>query len=362
MERLRVDGNRFDRLVRSLSASETRRGLLQLLAAIAGFFSLLPEAGEAGQGSGGRKGGKHHGRNRTRSRHARRRGHGHRKKKPNTPNLPTTCSPESPDGPCGADQLCVDGACQPCTVTCSGDPSSCGAALQAAIDAAGAAMAGPVVVCPGRYAGNFVITAGVELIGSGDGDDPSNSTILDAQGAGRVLVIPPGGAGEVAMARLRLTGGGGPNGLGGGIVNFNNRTLTMTRCTVSGNQTTNPGNGGGIFNDGTMTLVDCRIEDNRADHGGGISSTGGHVTTLRGNTQVRGNTAVIQGGGIFVFPGGAVTIDAGCQVTENTAPAGQGGGIHSDSSVSTVALANDQIVTDNNGGNCAGADIDNCDG
>jgi predicted outer membrane repeat protein len=233
--------------------------------------------------------------------------------------------------------------------------------LQAAIDAAKAAGAEAVYVCPGRYAGNFVIDAGVELIGAGDGDDDTVDTILDAQGVGRVLTIQLGGAGEVSLTGLRLSGGSGNNG-GGGIFNSNGRMLTMTRCTVSGNQTANLGVGGGIANEGTLALTDCLVADNSADgSGGGIHTRGD--TSLAGATEVRGNSAAVRGGGILVRSG-SVMIGADCRVTENTSQAGQGSGLYiDDEGDASVMLESDQIVTDNSGGNCFPVDtIPNCVG
>jgi predicted outer membrane repeat protein len=350
-----MDSSHFDRFIRSLAAAGNRRGVLRLLAMLAAWFTLFSaDEVQAGKGAGGRKGGKRHGRNRTRLRHARRRHHRKRTKKKAQPQ--EQCSPQSPDGPCAADQLCVAGACQPCSVTCSGDASECGTALQAAIDAAPAA---PILVCAGRYGGNFVINAGVALIGAGDGDDPSTSTILDAQGEGGVVEIVFGAPGDVTLERLRLTGGN--NAAGAGIFNRVGRTLKMTGCTVSENRSAGPG--GGITNGGTLTLSDCRIENNTAaTGGGGIQSSG--TTKLTGATQVRGNRADVGGGGIYVFTGDLM-IDAGCQVTANTAPDGAGGGIYLETIVEpagTVTLESDQIVTDNIGGNCAGLQIDNCEG
>jgi hypothetical protein len=197
-----VDGERLDRIVRRLAASVSRRGILRFLVVLGGWFALqFADESEAGKGTGGRKGGRRHGRNRTR-RHARQRRHRH-KRKQDKPKA--ACSADSPDGACDANQLCVDGACHDCTVTCDGDPGACGNALQAAIDAA-----------------------------------PSEPVV--------------------------------------------------------------------------------------------------------------------------VFPGGAVTIEDSCRVTENTAPAGQGGGMYADSQTIEVTLESEQIVTDNVGGNCAGVSIDNCVG
>lgn len=349
------DGDGFDQFAKHLSVAGSRRGLLSLPAALLGWGALLAtDERAAGKRRGGWPGGKRHGHNHPRRRHARKRRH-HRKKKHGSP---VTCSPQSPEGACDAGQLCVEGACLDCTVTCDDDPGACGDALQAAIDAAGTAGRGPVFVCPGRYGGNFVIGAGVEIIGAGDGDDPSSDAILDAQGGGRALTIQHSGTGAVALTGLRLTGGGLPGG--GGIHNGYLRILTMTRCTVSGNRTANPGHGGGIDNQGTLTLTDCLVENNSAaGSGGGIDC--GRETILTGSTQVRGNTAGDLGGGINVRSGSSLTIGADCRVTENTADDGQGGGIFRDTS-SSVTLESDLIVTDNFGGNCAGVPIDNCEG
>jgi hypothetical protein len=352
-----VDARRFDQAIVTVTAG-TRRGLLLLLALLVGLLRWPADETKAGKGSGGRKGGKRHGHNRTRRRDARRRRHQHKKKNPPPPQA--QCSPEMPDGPCEGNQLCIEGACQDGDVSCDGEPAACAAALQAAI---AAAASGPLYVGPGRYAGHYVIAAGITLVGAGDGDDPSVDTILDGLGTSRVLSIGPG-QGEVRLERLRITGGNEGTS-GGGISSNNNRDLTLRHCTVSGNHATGTGgqgNGGGIFNpNGTLTLDDCHIAENSATNSGGGIYAASPSVTLTGNTQVRGNEAGVRGGGLFVNFG-TVTVDAGCRVTTNEAPTGEGGGIYKNSVSSAVTLANDQIVTDNIGGNCAGATITNCNG
>jgi parallel beta-helix repeat protein len=349
---VRVDGRRFDQAIVTVTVG-SRRGLLLLLALLAGLFWRPADDTEAGKRDG-RHGGKWHGPNRPRRRHARRRQH--KKKKKQEPPPPPRCSPENPDGPCEGNQLCVEGVCQPCTITCDGEPAACGAALQAVIIAA---PAEPIYVCPGRYGGGFGIGPGVAIVGAGDGDDPSVDTILEAISVGRVLSIGPG-PGDVRLERLRITGGNEGTS-GGGISSNGGRGLTLRRCTVSGNHAAD--DGGGIYNQsGTLTLDNCRIEENSADrNGGGIFFASSASCTLTGNTQVRGNEAGVRGGGLFVHIG-TVTVDDGCRVTANEAPAGQGGGIYKNAASSAVTLANDQIVTDNIGGNCAGASITNCNG
>src|SRR4051812_15059699 len=114
-----------------------------------------------------------------------------------------------------SNHLCHEGSCQSCTVTCpSGDPVICGNALQAAL-ANGTAGGHTVYVCAGTYRGGFdlpgTLTAGVTVIGAGEGANPTNNTVLDANGSGRVLRINSG-VGTVTLERLHLTNGRTNNG------------------------------------------------------------------------------------------------------------------------------------------------------
>jgi hypothetical protein len=87
-------------------------------------------------------------------------------------------------------------------------------------------------------------------------------------------------------------------GVGGGI--FNNGTLTVSNCTLSGNVAVSSDGsavvGGGICNGGTLTVSNCTLLNNRADLGGGIYNDGGTLTV--GNSTLSGNSAGL-GGGIY---------------------------------------------------------------
>jgi hypothetical protein len=229
------------------------------------------------------------------------------------------------------------------------------------------------------------LTDAVTVIGSGEATDATSNTILHGNAAGRVLTIDSG-AGPVVLERLRITGGNseGVSGIrhggttlrmkectvngntsvdssGGGILVGTGSTLEMTHCTVRDNRATSQtgvGTGGGIHAAGTTTLTDCLIEGNEAaNSGGGLYVVGG-TTTLRGTTQVRENNAGL-GGGIAVTAGtnvsGVLVIAGTCRVTENTAAAGQGGGIHRSGGTATLQGANPSpIVVNNCHENCAG--------
>jgi hypothetical protein len=287
---------------------------------------------------------------------------------------------------CGDGFLCLsDGSCQPCTVTCTGTPAECGVALQTALDGGGT-----IYVCPGNYRGGFTLNTDATVIGAGQEDDAASNTVLDANGAERV-VQTESGAGTVILERLRVTGGAVTSngagirhigtvlrlfdcvvtgntvtdGAGGGIITgCCGRTLELTRCTVSNNHATgSAGHGGGIFSIGTATLTDCLIEANTADHiGGGIRQSSGPLT-LAGSTVVRGNRAEefpdSAGGGIFIA--GTLIIAETCRVTDNRAPAGRGGGIweNGGSAVTLEGADPSPIVVDNCVENCVG-DVPKC--
>lgn len=98
------------------------------------------------------------------------------------------------------------------------------------------------------------------------------------------------------------------------------RNLTIRNGSQTGSGT--DGSGGGIFNQGSVTLTNCTVTGNYAEHGGGIDSYG--VLTLT-NSTVSANSAVNNGGGILAY-GGATTL-TNTTVSGNTSTAGAGGGI-----------------------------------
>src|SRR5262245_18427076 len=77
----------------------------------------------------------------------------------------------------------------------------------------------------------------------------------------------------ISCNSARRRGGGGTYVDGG---DFGSATLTVSRCTVSGNSTER--GGGGLFSDGhdsgsaTLTVSNCTVTGNSADFGGGIES------------------------------------------------------------------------------------------
>jgi predicted outer membrane repeat protein len=278
-----------------------------------------------------------------------------------------TCVACSSGNPCPAHQVCLpDGSCRDCDVICtSGDPVTCGNALQTKMNGGGT-----LYVCPGRYRpsdslgrGFLPPAAGVTLIGAGEGPNPTSNTHLDAIGAGRVLTINTG-VGLVELVRLRVTGGdttilapGFISAAGishGGGSTSNGSTLRMTECTVAGNRCGGNADACGVRvgQNRRLEMLRCTISDNHhTQGGGGIFSFG--FTTLT-DCRVENNSATERGGGILVT-GGTLDISETCRVTQNTAAPGTGGGIRNAGGTVTLQGANPtQIVVNNCHENCVG--------
>jgi hypothetical protein len=247
-------------------------------------------------------------------------------------------------GQCCAGATAIDGVCQACRVCSSGCAFS---TVQGAIDAANAGDT--IVICPGAYAGNLIITKDVRLTGGVDASGAS-ATTLRAASAAPVVTVKTANA---ALQRLRITGG---RGEGAGISNQGAR-LEVIDCVISGN-VDRSANGGGIANTGNLILNGSTISDNAASLGGGIFTAGGDALVEVRNSQIRGNAA-INGGGISTQEGARVRIDAASRVTANVAER-EGGGIFASPTAGRVDLASRDIVLANTPTNCEGATVDFC--
>ncbi len=193
-------------------------------------------------------------------------------------------------------------------------------------------------------------------------------TVLDAEGAGRVVYAT--GSEAVTLENLTLTGGLGA--AGGGIGNFG-ATLTLNNTVLhdcsadtgggiyvesgqlllSGSQVlSNTANfdGGGIYvgqSTARLTMTaNSIVASNSANGpefwngGGGLYIQYGSATLLDG--EIRDNTAIRSGGGIFIDePTAVFTQTGGSRITHNTAT--HGGGIFVD--YGRAALIAGEIVS-----------------
>jgi len=189
-------------------------------------------------------------------------------------------------------------------------------------------MAGPgdtIVVDPSvtgtitLTTGELLITNNLTIIGPGP-----NVLAVSGNGASRVLSVTNG---MVSISGLTISNGLDTSELGGGGI-YNQATLVLSNCTLSGNSAEA---GGGIENEGTLTLANCTLSSNSADsEGGGIDNDG--TLTLTACT-LSGNSGEIWGGGIFNW----VTLTlVNCTLSGNSAD-DNGGGIYNDDTLTLTA-------------------------
>lgn len=146
---------------------------------------------------------------------------------------------------------------------------------------------------------------------------------LNGGNATRLFRVSSGST--ASLSGLSLTGGNAAGSSGGAILNQPGATLSLTRCTLSGN--TAP-QAGAIASYGQAALLShCTLSGNSGQFGGAIENAGGPLTlthcTLAFN-QSTGPTAGFDGGGaIDSYNGATVTLTA-CVFTGNTAIGGTG--------------------------------------
>jgi len=219
--------------------------------------------------------------------------------------------------------------------------------------------------------GEIAFDRDVEIVGAGDpGTGP---TITQTDSPGRLFVITDNASpSNVVIRNLTLTGTSVTES-GGLIRNINNNltvdcsnlidmtvdspggaihstgddgSLLITESTISGNTAVN--NGGGIFvNDHTATIVDSTIEGNSSTSGdgGGIAIGANGILDMT-NSTVTNNSADSSGGGIF--NSGATSNIDNTTITANSATTG--GGIDN---TGTLIVANSIIANQTLGGDCS---------
>jgi hypothetical protein len=124
--------------------------------------------------------------------------------------------------------------------------------------------------------------------------------------------------------------------LGGGIDAYHFASLTISKCTISGNRTTATNaiyqGGGGLLADGSgaslpVKITGSHITNNRSDYsGGGIQAINGVALTISSST-ISGNAAQMWGGGVSTYGEGAGKVSlsvAGSTLSGNTAQYGGG--------------------------------------
>lgn len=151
--------------------------------------------------------------------------------------------------------------------------------------------------------------------------------------------------------------------------------LTLQFLTISGGFGADPGSnsGGGVYiKDGTLTVDHCILSNNRGNYGGGIFQEGTGGVIIQNGSQIFGNTATVDGGGIYAAGslslansilllntagrhGGAASVANGdlsavaSTISQNTA-AQNGGGLNVNNGVSLINVVMQENVAGTNGG------------
>jgi predicted outer membrane repeat protein len=182
--------------------------------------------------------------------------------------------------------------------------------------------------------------------------------IIDAGGQSRVFSVASGTT--VTLAHLRLTGGRA--GGGGAIANRGN--LTISHCSIQGNQTTDSNAGGGVYNlaasqPARLVIEDSVITGNQADGpGGGLFNYAYAANvaemvvrrssvTFNGASDGAGVATLARAGGI------ARTVIEDSEVSWNVSD-GWGGGLRAEALDHSQALAVLELRTTTVTGNVAG--------
>jgi parallel beta-helix repeat protein len=196
-----------------------------------------------------------------------------------------------------------------------------------------------------------------------NGPGPAQLTI-SGNGASRVFFV---GA-TVALSGMTIANGLATpqfGGTAGGIYNYGN--LTLTNCTVSGNQTIalynyiggtltitdsmlsgNSGDfGGALYNSGTAILTNCTLNGNSAAYGAGLYDLG--IATLTTCT-LSGNSVTHRGGGITMDYGGNMTL-TNCTISGNSAGLEGGGICNNDTSINGDLKVKNTLIAGNSAAN-----------
>lgn len=188
-------------------------------------------------------------------------------------------------------------------------------------------------------------------------DLPKITDALTIQGPGRDHLTIDGGKQwrpffvesqvHLTLEALTIVNGSAPTDIlhshSGGAVYNNGGQVTITDCTLSGNQTTASGSGGAIYNSGgTLTVRDSTFRRNAATGGGTLHNNGSAIYVDGGTLTASDSTFDINDAEDY---GGAIYIRANAEVTitdstlEGNGANADGGAIYNNQSKLTVTTS-----------------------
>ena len=142
-----------------------------------------------------------------------------------------------------------------------------------------------VVIGPGEYFENINFNGKAITVRSTDPTNPATilATIINGGGRDTVVTCDNGEGADTVLSGLLITNGHQEHG--GGMLNDNGSSPTVTNCAFSGNLAEYLG--GGMYNDdrSSPTVTNCAFSGNTAVHGSGMSNTDGSSPTVSRQQQ-----------------------------------------------------------------------------
>ena len=207
----------------------------------------------------------------------------------------------------------------------------------------------------------------------------SGNKLTSGQGAG-VYIVGSRNNGQFTMNGGQIKGNQTSGNDGGGVY-INGGSFTLNSGSITGNKAKDgagvylyngnfnlvsgdiskniaSGNGGGVYLIGencTYRLKDGKIKNNISQNGGGVYLVNGSFTLAESNADkgsISGNTAKIDGGGVYIAGSGSFTMNGGT-VVSNTATTQNGGGIYLNGG--NFTLVNGGIKNNSSNANGGGA-------
>lgn len=231
-----------------------------------------------------------------------------------------------------------------------------------AADGGGIASAGTLRMSNCEVRNNHASARGGGLFISAGSYSLFDTTIADNFATNEGGGIVDLGAAPSTITRSRIVNNIS-SGAGAGIRHVSGQELTIDYSTISGNTaaTTDAVTGGGIASQSaTLNINYSTISGNKSHFAGGI-----YVANLGASTKlnlvgstITGNTAVSDGGGLFVFGAGATLTNS--TIANNLAGVGTGGGLtvqNSGGGSATVIVINNTIAFNRSNANGGGINI-----
>jgi len=228
-------------------------------------------------------------------------------------------------------------------------------AIQQAIDAA--TSGDTVIVLRGAYSGDgnrdLDFKGKAITVRSEDPNDP-NLVIIECGGTAdnphRGFEFHRYETSLSVLAGVTITGG--YHERGGGLYCGDGARPTVANCTFRGNLAIL---GGGLYNESSPKLTNCLFGDNSADGGGGMYNNGqtSESNPVLAGCVFRGNTAILNGGGLYDLGRGAKPALTNCAFIQNAVSAGGGGAMRN--SISASPILTNCLFIENAAATCGGA-------